>query len=157
MLKIQRTKLMILREITNVLNHNTNDPVERYPAIMYHITLGQNVKSILQIGLTPKKGNNNYQYNEPSVFLVDNLNADTLERVGSIVLTRGRSEQEMEQLNKDDHDSLVVLSVNMNGFNYPVYKDHIMKLPGCYFTQHTIEPARFKIQGKVDFIHLTVG
>ena len=142
---------MFLNEIRNVLRHGKKRVALREA---YHITTTTLLPSIMSTGLRVGSGNKNYQYTSPAIFLTDNITEDTLERIGSIVLTGGRTEQEMET--SPPIDDLIIIRVNLAGWDHPIYIDDVMKLAGCFYTEHPIPATRLQVLGRVDFVSLKI-
>ena len=139
-------------KLDNVLHHGNKKA--RHLGVVYHLTLERNLPSIRQHGLLPRRGNANYQYPTPRIFLTDNLSEDTLERVGSIVLTGGRSAAEMES--NPPTDRLVALRVKIDNWPHDVFVDDKMGMVGCFYTDHPIPTDRLMVVGCVDFTELKI-
>lgn len=145
---------MKLAEVANQIDHG-NKVLQNPPTVAYHLTPESRAQQILKTGLRPGRGNAQYQYTQAKIFLITDLSGNTLERVGSVVMTAGRTPEEMEDSNTVFED-VIVLEVNLQGFDGPIYQDTSQGLSTAVFVTQPIEASRIKMRGRLDFVDLMV-
>lgn len=124
------------------------------PSVAYRLTKRPRIQDILTNGLSPSAGTY-YQYGDPKIFMITRLDPDTLERVGSAVITAGRTSEEMEDVNAV-FPEIDVLEIDLRQYPHPVYADTSQGLTTAVYVTHPIEAARIRLVGTLDFATLKV-
>ncbi len=146
---------MKLNEITNVLNHGNT--MVQPPAQVYHLTMSTRWPSIQANGLTPGRGNANYQISAPAVFCITNASdKDAIEQISSIVATAGLPAEEVHE------GHVVVIRIdtkqlpNASWYIDPMHDFKFNSDSQAIWTPDTIPSAACSLMGRVSWADLSI-